>query len=516
MGIQNLLSVLAPVTTDIHISKLKGKTVALDGHGFLHRGAYALTYTDYKKGEEVESQTKFIMFYINLLKHYEVTPIVVFDGLPLPLKADTDRDRSMKRTEALFKAEQLYLQGKFTEANKSYRQASSITTAMLSGVIMNLQREKIQCIVAPYEADAQLTFLMKTNKVDAVITQDSDHLAFGCSNVIFKIDREGNGKQIKFDDIFRNHLQLDHLNPTTFRQACILSGCDYLPSVRGIGIKSAISFFKDGKDTDEVIDLIQYKQPRGFPKDYRNKFYQAELGFLYQWVYDPDAKDYVRLNPVPDNISDTDLLILGHKPVPSDLSLLRVNKVIRSSATLTLSSASITATCEQSTTVSSLSISENATIGYSTSASPGHVASPKKSTKRKATDTEEVDHTKRLKQSSVPELAVLSATTSRALSSNAKRSMSWEQYLLSVKENINPHGTHLASNDAGKSTKKEEAHASIYQRPNSLLLDEIRNYDTLVSNTATTRQPNTPKQRRFPRVLSPVGHLPSNYTRTCY
>lgn len=43
-----------------------------------------------------------------------------------------------------------------------------------------LKREGIECIVAPYEADAQLAYLALTGDVDAVITEDSDLLPYGC------------------------------------------------------------------------------------------------------------------------------------------------------------------------------------------------------------------------------------------------------------------------------------------------------------------------------------------------
>ena len=37
--------------------------------------------------------------------------------------------------------------------------------------------------MAPYEADAQLTYLQKEGIVDFVITEDSDMLVFGCTRV---------------------------------------------------------------------------------------------------------------------------------------------------------------------------------------------------------------------------------------------------------------------------------------------------------------------------------------------
>lgn len=39
-------------------------------------------------------------------------------------------------------------------------------------------------MVAPYEADAQLAFLNKADIAQAIITEDSDLLAFGCKKVL--------------------------------------------------------------------------------------------------------------------------------------------------------------------------------------------------------------------------------------------------------------------------------------------------------------------------------------------
>ena len=50
------------------------------------------------------------------------------------------------------------------------------------------------CIIAPYEADAQLAFLVKSGIVDMIITEDSDLTLFGCDKVLFKLEHQsGNG-----------------------------------------------------------------------------------------------------------------------------------------------------------------------------------------------------------------------------------------------------------------------------------------------------------------------------------
>ena len=59
-------------------------------------------------------------------------------------------------------------------------------TCVQNFILMCLQecrRNGVECIVAPYEADAQLTYLQKEGIVDFVITEDSDMLVFGCKRV---------------------------------------------------------------------------------------------------------------------------------------------------------------------------------------------------------------------------------------------------------------------------------------------------------------------------------------------
>jgi len=53
-----------------------------------------------------------------------------------------------------------------------------------------LVTKNIDFIVAPYEADCQIAKLKKLGLVDAVISEDSDLIAFGV-NVILKLNQNG-------------------------------------------------------------------------------------------------------------------------------------------------------------------------------------------------------------------------------------------------------------------------------------------------------------------------------------
>ena len=50
-------------------------------------------------------------------------------------------------------------------------------------VLQACRAKGVDCIVAPYEADAQLAYLSRTGAAQIVITEDSDLILFGCEKV---------------------------------------------------------------------------------------------------------------------------------------------------------------------------------------------------------------------------------------------------------------------------------------------------------------------------------------------
>ena len=141
----------------------------------------------------------------------------------------------------------------------------------------------IEFVVAPYEADAQLAYLCQKGIIAAVITEDSDLLPFGCSRVIFKLDKDGKGTEINQSD-FGCIKEMRMWTIDRFRQMCILSGCDYLPSPPGIGLKKAMKLLHR-KDAYHVIKTWkQWGQTVKAPKlndDYEEQFKCAHLCFLH-------------------------------------------------------------------------------------------------------------------------------------------------------------------------------------------------------------------------------------------
>jgi exonuclease-1 len=47
---------------------------------------------------------------------------------------------------------------------------------------------------APYEADAQMAYMVKEGIADFAISEDSDLIAFGCNKLVFKMNHKGFGE----------------------------------------------------------------------------------------------------------------------------------------------------------------------------------------------------------------------------------------------------------------------------------------------------------------------------------
>ena len=58
-------------------------------------------------------------------------------------------------------------------------------------VLDAMTERNIDCIVAPYEADAQLDYLNLSGIAQVILTEDSDLTVFGCHKVIFKLKDMG-------------------------------------------------------------------------------------------------------------------------------------------------------------------------------------------------------------------------------------------------------------------------------------------------------------------------------------
>jgi len=302
MGIQGLLQALKAIQTRTHISKYKGQKVAIDGYCWLHKGVYSCSY-EMETALKSRKYLKFCTKRIDMLLQAGVIPFVVFDGAPLPMKRETEENRAKAREDNKKSAQESWREGDNKKAQKLFARGVDVTPEMAHQFIEILIKKGIDYVVAPYEADAQMAFLYNQKIVSLTITEDSDLLAFGCEKVLFKLDNDGFGDEINMQNINQipefGLLDSKHDN---FLRACILSGCDYLESIKGIGFKHALKYVAVSEEgLDEILKTIVRENKFIIPDKYKENFIQAFLTFKFQTVFDPNTQKLRYLN----NIEDT-------------------------------------------------------------------------------------------------------------------------------------------------------------------------------------------------------------------
>jgi 5'-3' exonuclease len=92
-----------------------------------------------------------------------------------------------------------------------------------------LKAAHVPFLVAPYEADAQMAYMARTGIAELVITEDSDLLAYGAPEVLFKLNRGGECDHLRLSELPMNRnpsfAGLDHHNFIEVREKFLRLGC---------------------------------------------------------------------------------------------------------------------------------------------------------------------------------------------------------------------------------------------------------------------------------------------------
>uniref|UniRef100_A0A0A9Y086 Exonuclease 1 n=3 Tax=Lygus hesperus TaxID=30085 RepID=A0A0A9Y086_LYGHE len=315
MGITGLIPFLKPASRPVNIKEYGGCTVAIDSYCWLHRGAIACA-EKLVRGDSTDVYVNYCIKYVEMLLSHQVKPIMVFDGRHLPAKADTEKSRRERRENNKKRAADLLRQDRPDEARNVMKGCIDITPEMAFSLIKRCRAMGVDCIVAPFEADAQLAYLNLSGIAHIVITEDSDLLLFGCEKVLFKMDLVGNGLLIEQNKLpLAMKVHPDKFSMDKFRHMCILSGCDYLASLPGIGLGKACKFIKRTAETNISRALTKLGAHLNMSNlvvspDYKEKFLIADSMFKHQPVFDPISRKVVPLTPLPEGATGPDLEVL--------------------------------------------------------------------------------------------------------------------------------------------------------------------------------------------------------------
>ena len=196
MGVSGLHKLIKPIVQEIHISRLRGQAVAIDASSWLHRGLSACA-TQVHENSVTDEFLSCTIRLIELLERHEVRPLFVLDGRAHPSKnCESRREQRQAYRE---QGEALLREGRVGEARSVLAKSLGVTPWMSKHLIEYLRGRGVPFCVAPYEADAQLAFLVREGICCAAISEDSDLLPFGCPVSLFKLNDAGMAQMVELE-----------------------------------------------------------------------------------------------------------------------------------------------------------------------------------------------------------------------------------------------------------------------------------------------------------------------------
>lgn len=298
MGVTGLLQHLKEIQEPTNLQKYRGKALAVDTYGWLHRGLISCAQElcqDIPTRKYINS----VMKKVDMLRHFGIEPYLVFDGSYLPTKAETANERRIKREEAKIKADLLVKQGKKSLAWKEFMKAAGVTPQMAKSIMVELDSKGVKYVVAPYEADPQMVYLEKMGIVDGILSEDSDLLIFGCNRLITKLNDYGDCVEICRENFskVKSIPQLASYTESQLRLVAILSGCDYTKGINGVGLKTAFTLVRRFNNIEKILASLR-TDGKSVPLDFEMEAKRADIAFQYQKVFNPEQQKLSTLNEV--------------------------------------------------------------------------------------------------------------------------------------------------------------------------------------------------------------------------
>lgn len=226
-GLKKLIQENAPdAIEDIPLSACKGLRAAIDTSILTYQlGSASQTATD--DASRWRTFRRLAIGRMKTLNDLKITAVFVFDGEPPAIK-----EYELARRRALLGS------------------IPTITDEHFAFMRQCATAAGFQCVDAPSEAEAQCARMCRDGLVDVVITEDGDALTHGAPVVLFGF--KGSARTVKKITLARVLTGLQLTMPA-FIDMCILLGCDYGPTLTGIGPKKAIQYMREHGSITKMI-----------------------------------------------------------------------------------------------------------------------------------------------------------------------------------------------------------------------------------------------------------------------
>ncbi|PNF17057.1 Flap endonuclease 1 [Cryptotermes secundus] len=298
LGLSKLIADIAPMAVkESEIKHYFGRKVAIDASMSLYQFLIAVRNEGAQLTSVDGETTSHLMgtFYRTIrLVENGIKPVYVFDGKPPEMKSGELSKRAERREEAQKSLEKAEEAGDAEQVDKFSRRLVKVTKHHADECKQLLSLMGIPYIEAPCEAEAQCAAMVKAGKVYATATEDMDALTFGSSvllrHMTFSEARKMPIQEFHLSKVLEE-LELSH---NEFIDLCILLGCDYCDSIKGIGPKRAIDLIKQHRNLETVLKNVDRKK-YSVAEDWMYK--EARQLFLEPEVTDPEKIELKWLEP---------------------------------------------------------------------------------------------------------------------------------------------------------------------------------------------------------------------------
>jgi len=122
----------------------------------------------------------------------------------------------------------------------------------------------IPYVIAPAEAECYASQLCLNGKVDAVMSEDTDVLAYGTPLFLTKVDiNRGTVVEIMHSEII---VEMG-MTPACFTDLCIMCSCDYNSNLPLIGMEKSVQLLTEHGSIEEVIKVLQTRDPLRYSEE---------------------------------------------------------------------------------------------------------------------------------------------------------------------------------------------------------------------------------------------------------
>ncbi|TID30255.1 hypothetical protein CANINC_001135 [Pichia inconspicua] len=265
------------------MKSLFGRKVAIDASMCLYQFLIAVRQQDGNMltNEEGETTSHLMGFFYRTIRMVSngIKPCYVFDGKPPVLKGGELEKRFKRREEAEKMAEEMKETGTVEELQKFERRTVRVTRQQNEEVKVLLKLMGIPFVEAPCEAESQCAELTKSGKVYGAASEDMDTLCYSPTHFLRNVTA-AEARKLKVEDYdIVKVLEGFEMNINTFVDLCILLGCDYCETIKGIGPVTALKLIKEHGSIENIIKSIEenpkskYIVPENWPyKEARELF----------------------------------------------------------------------------------------------------------------------------------------------------------------------------------------------------------------------------------------------------